>query len=228
VGVVADGPATTLSLVDVEILDSQTEDGSYGYGISITEATTTLTDVTVSGASTVGVLISAADVQASNLRIEDVSPDEDDALGVGLWVQEGSVLSIEGCDIQDTLVAGIRLVETYEADIEGCTIDTVAMGVSVSGVEMGDGIVATQSTDAHNYDPATFAHSLVDNTVTGAARAGILLDGISAELEGNQAGDDNGYSIDGVSIFAQGDAVTSGSDPVVSLEEDGEYAPLDW
>ena len=120
-----------------------------------------------------------------------IVPDED--IGYGLAVQGGQVV------------------------VDNLHIDTTSTGLTEEGDETGDGLVVTGRDSGSA--PETFSFTMSDSTVTDSARAGVLLDGVAATLEGNTLSG-SGLEVDESGILIQGGAIADGSDEVANVSSE--------
>ena len=223
VGVIIGGWDTIVALEDVNVVDPVVADVlgvEYGYGISIQDVglfggdgAATLSNVQVTGSQTVGVLVHASDATLASVSVADTQPAADGAYGRGIQIQELSVAALDGATLAGNHDAGLFSIGSFSLVVQDVVVDgTLAATLPDSQESSGDGIVFALG-DA-GYDPATLLHRMTDCTVTSSVRAGIVVDGVHAELTGNVAGGDNGYSEEGISIIAQEQAVVTGDDHV--------------
>ena len=221
-GVIIGGTDTIATLTNVEVHDPVVEtdnDGTeYGYGISFQDSTATMTGGGVWGAHRVGILCHFANVIFEDVSVEDTAPDSDGYYGRGIQLQELSTATITGGSLAGNSDAGVYSLCSLYLELDGLSVDaTAASGVPEQAADTGDGIVISQGTNDNL--PSSYQSLLTGNTITGSARAGILIESVTAEISGNTAGADNGLSEGGSSIYAQGDFVMSGTD---SYTEPGE------
>ena len=86
-------------------------------------------------------------------------------------------------------------------------VDTGAGLTQEGGALTGDGLVVTQAEG--NFDPADFQVSVTDSIFENSARAGVVIDGATAELTGVTT-PGAGLTEQGLSVFGQNDAQVSG------------------
>lgn len=221
-GIIIGGTDSIATMTNVEVHDPVVETDEYGteygYGISFQNSTATMTGGGVWGAYRVGILCHYADVTFVDVSVEDTAQDSDGYFGRGIQLQDLSMATISGGNLAGNSDAGVYSLRSLYLELDGLTVDaTAASGVPDEAADTGDGIVISQGVT--NNDPASYLAVLTDNTVTGSARAGILIDSVSAEINGNTAGADNGLSEGGSSIYAQGNFVMSGADSFVEPGE---------
>ncbi len=221
-GLVVHGHGTTAVLTDVEVHDTIADStGSLGYGFSFQGGST----VAMSGGGAwgsvgAGILIDAAeDVQLSSVVVEVRRANDDGLFGRGIQIQqEAWSVVIEDSLVVDNVDAGIFALNTLDLVIWDSDVSTVAASVLPDSAQTsGDGVVVTRGDEG--YDPSGFLVVLTGNSVDGAARAALVVDGVTATVDGNtDLGSPQG-------MVAQGPAVVSGSDALVELAED-EALPL--
>jgi hypothetical protein len=218
-GVVIHGGATVADLVDVEVVNPIPGADGLGYGISIQEgAIATISGGSVSGATAVGVLVDdATQVAISDLLVSGTLTDSDGYYGHGLQVQADTVLvSVAASSFEDNQGAGVFVLQGLGFEMSSSFVSsTAAAGIPESSETTGDGVVISRGEG--NIDPATFAAVLEDNTITGSVRAGLLLDGVTATIEGNTLSG-NGFGED--LALAQDFASVSGGDALTTLAEE--------
>lgn len=205
-GFVVDGPFTLLDLEDVSVTGTRSVGGVGGYGGEIDGAVVTWTGGGAWGNTAVGVVVSGetADLQLSNVEIADTLPADDGAFGRGVQVQEYASARLSDTVLSNNHDAGLFSLLGDDLVLERVTVDQTA-----GGAVGGDGIVVT-GVDAggRQLDPATFVVTLDDNVVTDPARAGIVLERVTATVSGNQV-------TGGVQgLVSQEGAVVSGPDVV--------------
>ena len=184
---------------------------AFGYGIAVQEAEVELTDCSVSGSTKVGILVDFADVAMTNVSVDGTSPDQAGNWGRGIQVQNASILVMDGCAIgtlEGNREAGVFSQASLWMEMNNTAIDATGAGMlpgaPCSGTDCpGEGLVVTQGQLGE--DPAGYLAFLEGNIVTNSTRAGILVDSVSAQLDNNVAGADNGLHDGGTSIYAQGD-----------------------
>jgi hypothetical protein len=226
-GVIFGGWHTIVTASNLVVEDTQQEvdalDVEYGYGISIQDADVEIVDSSVSNSRRVGILIDFAQVALDNVTVDGTQASSDGALGRGIQVQDFSTLELYNSEIGASVAnsdAGVFSQTSLWLQIENVGVHGTGVAELPPGEEAcsgegcpGDGIVINQAGEIN--DPAFYTNNLYDNTVAGSARAGIIVDSVAAEIDGNTAGGDNGV-VDGVtgeSIFVQGDLI----------DDDGQY-----
>jgi hypothetical protein len=218
VGVFVVGNGTTATLTNVEVHDTSTEAGEYGYGFVFQGGAS----VTMSGGGAfdnhaVGILADTAIVDIDNVSVEGTVQDADGYLGRGMQLQGDVDAIVSNCALAGNHDTGIFALTAMAVSVSTTTIQaTAAADMPNSGEQSGDGIVV--SSGDVSYNPADFDTELTGNTIDGSTRAGIVLEGVTVSVSGNQV-TGSGYDVGGVSIFAQESAVVSGSDTVENLAE---------
>lgn len=202
VGVVGEGARAAIT--DVEILqpDGAPHRRMLGWGVVVAHGQATLTRVHVQGATGMGVFVGGGSLSASELVVADTSHTGKGRRGFGIYARDGASLSLADCVVQGASDAGVALIDVATASLTRCTINDVAED-STGG---GDGIVAIRQDAA-----ATPTLTLDAVEVHRAARMGLALSGVQATVSGLVAGDDNGLSSAGSSIYGTADVSLSGA-----------------
>ncbi len=213
------GEATVATLRRVEVIDTRAAHGHRpaGWGIGSRAAEVVLEEVRVEGPTGFGVFAHFGSLVASSLTVEQVLRTPKNRHGTAIHVNQVRSLVLSGCQIRETGGGGILVVDTPHVDISECTVETVG----ASSTAPGDGLAVRR------VGQASLPHQVLlkSNTVTGAARLGIAVEGdVLVTFSGNTAGADNRVSVGGSSIFADAAVDSAGSDEVVLL--DTEVWPL--
>jgi len=207
-------PTTTVDLYGVEIHDIATESGlggEYGYGLYVASANVTMSGGGVKNCGVIGIYGHQAELTLTGVSVTGTRPDSTGYLGRGIHLQELSEAVLTSCTIEDNGDAGLFSLRSLWIQLTDLAVDaTVAADLPGDPEQSGDGIVL--SAGENPPDPAQLICMLEDNEVTGSARSGILIEGVSADLQGNKAGADNGLSVGGVAILVQGDSIITGPD----------------
>jgi len=226
-GIIVDGSETFTSASQVvvqNVVAESTGSGTdIGYGIAVQLGTLEITDSVVTGATGVGILAHFAVLSASSVEVSGTGPDASGYFGRGIQLQElaqGTLTDVVLADNADAAVFALRSLSTV---LSGVTIaGTVAGAVpsTATAATSGDGVVISQGDE--NYDPKLFVASIDDNSITGSARAGVVLEGITVSSCTGNTVSGNGYPGDGSpEIIVQDGAVMpdgSVSDPWTSLD----------
>jgi hypothetical protein len=217
-GVLVHGEATLALIEDLEVDAPIPGDAGFGYGLAIQEGASAVVEGgAISGATAVGVFVDdATEISLSDFTVSDTVTDGDGAYGHGLQVQADTVqVTVEASSFVDNQGAGVFVLQGLDFVMSASSVTGTAAAAIPDSVETtGDGVVISRGEG--NISPATFAASLEGNTIEGSARAGVLLDGVTASLTSNVLSG-NGYGDD--TALAQDSAVASGSDAVAELEE---------
>ncbi|GEM_PF-3095169 len=172
----------------------------------------TLETVTVSRVQGIGVYVRGGSLQGTDLVIEGVGTGNLRGPGrFGLWAGGASSLRISNCAVTDIRGTAILAVAVPEVVIEHCRVSKVTATVAGGG----DGVVVAALPNG-----TRSAVILTDISVVGAARMGIAVSGVDANLEGNRAGEANGMTKDGTAIFADAEAQVSGTDAWASFSRE--------
>ena len=216
-GIVFDGSQTVVSGEDIEILDPITDAGELGYGLLVSGAQVSIVGGGIWGATGAGVVASGVDARLSldGLEIDGTQAWADGSFGRGVQVQDQAQVLLQNLMVSHSQDAGIFVLDSFQAVIEGSTIEDSLGAALDSGASSGDGIVIGASGGSPDWYPV----SLTDNVVQGSARAGILLSGVTATLSGN-ALSANGYDPGAGAALAQEGAVIDG-DAAWVMEDEG-------
>jgi len=222
-GIVIQGRATTATLEDVVVQDPVSVDGGSAYGIAIQEgATVTMTGGGVWGATAAGILVDDANTVAfSGITVEGTPADADLHHGHGLQVQADTVdVAVENAAFLSNMGAGVFVLQGLTFQMSSSTVDgTSGSLITGSPDTSGDGVVVSRGEG--NENPAIFQASFSGNTVSDSTRAGIVLDGVTATLDGNTlSGNGEGDDL----ALAQDDAVVGGFDAFTALGPDAALA----
>ena len=215
-GVVVDGVATVAELVGVTVTAVTPED-DIGWGIAVqtglpagssAAAPTVLTDVTVSDATGVGVLVDAGFIEVAGLSVTNTL-DVDGALGRGVQVQGFSsgcledVVSSGNTDAALFLSAPGRDGAALEV-VGGTFTGTLAGALPNTAETSGDGIVVTDA--GGGFGAGAYLATFEDTVASAVPRAGLLAEAVTI-----QVGPNNVFGKGTVLPFAtQGDAVVEG------------------
>lgn len=217
-GVLIHGALSVASLDGVEVDGLIPDADGLGYGIAVQQgASATISGGSISGATAVGVFIDdATEIDISGLAVADTATDASGFYGHGLQVQADTVqVTVDTSSFTDNQGAGVFVLQGLGFTMSASTVfSTVAAAIPDSAETTGDGVVISRGEG--NINPATFVASLEGNTIEGSARAGILLDGVTAALSSNVLSG-NGYGED--IAVAQDSAAFSGTDDVTELAE---------
>ncbi|MDP6933056.1 MAG: right-handed parallel beta-helix repeat-containing protein [Myxococcota bacterium] len=230
VGIVVADTDTVVSLTGVTVTDVQSDDTSgteIGYGISIENGAATLSDTSVTGAVSVGILVNGGDAVMSGVTVQETAQLSDGTLGRGIQLQGQATAAITDTTLAGNSDAGLFSRQSTSLDVDGLVVEAVGWSeIPDDEDSSGDGIVVTGLDEAHSYDPAVFQTSVANSVLSDLDRAGMVLEHIEVAVEGNQIMNSALTSDDGVSIFYQDGAVVSGTDDMVELAEGGVMEPL--
>lgn len=208
-GVFLSGTATTGALRGLTITDPVPEDdGSYGWGLVIQDATVSVDDTRIENAHGVGALVHFGDVDVTGLQIQGVATDAAGLFGRGLQLQELAQGQLEDVEIRQAHDAGVFAHRTLLLDLNNIWILDTGGGLTAEdGEATGDGLVVTRADGNEAVD--TFQVSVTDSIFEGSARAGVVLDGVTATLV-DVTTPDSALSQGGVGVWAQNGAEVSG------------------
>ncbi|MEZ4235463.1 MAG: hypothetical protein R3F59_04735 [Myxococcota bacterium] len=210
-GFVVDGPYTVVELEDVTVADTRSVGGAGGFGGEVDGATLRWTGGELVGNRAAGLVAagSSAVVELTDVRVADTAPADDGRFGRGIQLQDFASASLTDLVVADNHDAGVFSLLAADLVVDGLTVS----GTTASAAG-GDALVVTAvDADGRQLDPAGFRATLTGNTVDGADRAGIVLERVTATVDGNTVANAP------QAIVAQQDAVVSGADPVDVLTE---------
>lgn len=217
-GLLIHGNGTEATIENVEVHDTQTIGGGFGYGISFQEgATVTMTGGGAYNSVAVGLLVEdVISAEISGITVEGTEPDADGYYGRGVQFQSDlGTSTLSDSAIRSVYDAGVFVMEHIDVTVDDVTVEEVlASAIPDSDETSGDGIVITRGDN--NRNPAEFATVVERNTVAGAERAGVVLDGVTTTLS------DNTVSETDQNYVAQEDADVSGSDAGEVVELTGD------
>ena len=198
----------TATLRDVEISDARPGVRLRGWGVVGVDAALTLEDVTVPTRQVMGVYQRGGSLAATRLALNGGGTPSVGRHGFGVYAHELDLVQIVDSVVEDAHSVGMLFIDATAVTLTNNRVTRVEPG----GTGGGDGIMVAR---LHATDP--LQATLSGNTVSGAARMGIALAGVTAALSGNTAGADNGHVVDGRSIFADPSATVTG-DPAAPFD----------
>lgn len=222
-GVVLD--EATLSFTEVKITNTTTSSGSAGWGISVNESTLDWSGGGVDEAVEFGIFAHDSDLTLDDLDVTDIDANASGYLGRGLHMQEGTA------DLDD-----VRFARVHDAAVFGRRVDDATL-VGIVDDDTQDGLIPSSSDKAAEGIVMTragstaavsnFTVSLEDCDLDNNNRAAVLLDGVTATLDGTTGSGNGGPIPPGWSapavIYYQDSAAVSGPD----LSEPHTVAHLD-
>ncbi len=177
-----------------------------GWGLRINLADVTLRTSAIARNRRAGIAMFGGTLHATDIVVIDTQPGDDDLDGEGIFA-DFSTLVVDGATCVRNRVAGVHVVDGTDTQLANVMVNTTLANEAGA---YGDGILLHQSS---TFDPAFFGHTLTDSIVSGNARAGVVVDGVSVTTLSGNTVTENGYDVGGVSIIAQGSAVMpEGSD----------------
>jgi hypothetical protein len=197
------------SLTDIIIVNLTAADEGYGYGIASVGSTVSLTDVSVAGAISAGIVASGGSVDFNAVTVANTATLADGSLGRGVQLQQYTSGTVNGLTLDGNADAGLftmrsavsgsnlTITNTASAKCDGCEVDT------------GDAAVFTRGDE--NTDPSNYQISLTEVTIDQADRTGMLFSGVTATL-GNVTATDCGHLVDEQALLSQDGAVVSGAE----------------
>ncbi len=226
-GIVVDdilGGDSAAALTDVEVSGTTLDDGAGGWGISVQRARATIEGGRVASTTGVGIFGHLAEVQIDGTTVESIAADGDGRLGRGVHLQMMSSGSVRNATVSGCADAGIYVHMGMGLTLESNVV-TGSTGAALPDVAetSGDGIVVTMGDEA--FSPEYFQTTLLGNTASDNARAGILIDGAWTHLTGN-GGTDNIFDPGGWGIVVQDQSVVEGTDSVFDVDADPMVDPV--
>ncbi len=226
VGVSITQPGTVVDLADVHITDVKKVSGatgvSVGYGIGVTDATANLSECSISGATTVGILGAGASLSLTGVTVQDTLQDDNEQFGRGIQLQKGegpSNAELVNCNLLDNADAALFSNLSSSVSMDGLIVENVAAAeLGLTGDDSsGDGVVISGVEDGSNYDPAAFQASLLNSEIRGSARAGALFERATVVMS-DMVFENNGiWSTTGVHAVSQDLAEISGTSEILDL-----------
>lgn len=213
IGVVMDGVDTVVDATKLIIGDTEDRPDHPGVaiGAGILHAQVRWSGGGVSGSRQAGIFMQGdaryGTLELQDLTVEDTTADDDGLYGRGMQVQNAVTLSMSGVTISDSADAGLYILQTQLTTLDGLEVSGVSAGeIPAESDTSGDAVVVTSDDGSGtSLDPAGYVVTMTDGTLADYARAGALLEGVTATLEGNTGVGDEW-------IVSQGDADVSGTD----------------
>lgn len=216
-GIIIDGHDTVVDLEDILVdgTEDDTDHPGLGFGIGISKGTVTGRRIKVNSSRSAGIFLDGdgrtGSLDLDDSEVSDTTADDDGRYGRAVHAQDAVDLTLTGCTFSNQADAAVFALQATSVNLSGLAVDTVdAASIPDEDDETsGDGVVVTSDDGSGaSLDPAGFTAVLEDNTIGGVARAGIVLEGITAEANGNTtAGGEFG-------AIQQGGAIVTGSDTV--------------
>ena len=194
VGLQVAGPDTvaTVRRLLVEPVHASRGGSVQGWGVSLADGSLTLEDSEIDAQAGYALYGERGRLVATNVVIHG-----DGARAGGVYAHAMETTVLEAVQLDDVAGEAIHLYEVGAAEVRACVVRTVSASPSYTRWRhgLGDGIVVRSGAN-----PA--ATALLDgNTVSGAARLGIALDGGGVTLTGNTTSG-NGVDDGGTSLWA--------------------------
>jgi len=216
-GIVVSGSDTDVTLSRVSVVNPVRDSTDYGgFGITIQEASATLTDVSVTGTTEAGVVIDGSNsvVGMERVTVSGVEPRRSDGGGGrGMQIQSLASVSLTEVEVTDCADAGIFGLGALDLFLTTVTVSGVAAGVIPDSAEQsGDGVVITAGDPDADGAPGLLG-GVDDVTVDGTARAGILLsgEGLAVEVAGSAITPSSSDPGGGLPLAQDGVMITSGT-----------------
>lgn len=191
-GIFVDGSATTLSLADVRVIDPVVDGGAYGWGIGVQDGSLEMLRGSVSGAVEAGIFADGATlVDLDSVDVSDTTANSSGYYGRGIQLQAVATASVVGGDVTGNVDAGVFASEVADLVLDSIHVDGPVGGIIPGSSETtGDGVVVTRAGSASA--PSNFLVDIDDVDVTDPDRAGIVLDGVTATIDGTTASGTSG------------------------------------
>ncbi len=217
---VEDSDAVTLDEVRVRSIEQGSlancqQWGNWATGVRLVGSTVDVTALDVHDGQGSGLVAVDSTLALTGASIGDIMA-AGSGIGRGIHLEDCASVILDDVTIAGDLPgvedAGIFSMGCGELTVTDCVVqDAVGVTLPLGGTS-GDGIVATPGPAP--LDPTAYVVVLEDNEITEVARAGILLDGVSASLSGNTTD---------AEFYSQNGAAVSGTDQVTTLQ-----TPLEW
>ena len=135
--------------------------------------------------------------------MSETAKNSSDLLGRGIQLQGGSEATLMDCTLVSNSDAALFSLQSYTLEIDGLAVEEVGWAEipdSSTGETSGDGVVVSGADNEgdHNYDPETFQTTLTNSVISDTARAGVILEHVSADVSANELMDCTLVSDDGV------------------------------
>jgi len=214
VGVIVDGSTTTASLSNMDISGVSPVD-DIGWGLAVQGSSVVIDNLHIVGGHGFGAFVHEASVDITGLEVTGTQPNGAGLYGRGLHMQQLSSGTLSNVTLSGNADAGLYALQSVGLVAENLHIDTTSTGLTDEGAATGDGIVVTAGDSGAS--PETFGFELSNSTVESSDRAGVLLDGVAATLNGNTVQSNGVTGEGGVEILLQGGALVEGSDAAVQV-----------
>lgn len=218
---VLDSDAVTLDEVRVRSIEQGSladcqQWGNWATGVRLVGSTVDVSALDVRDGQGSGLVAVDSTLTLAGASIGDIAAAGSGQIGRGIHLEDCASVTLDDItiagDLSGVADAGIFAMGCGELTVTDCVVqDAVGVTLPLGGTS-GDGIVATPGPAP--LDPSACVVVLEDNEITEVARAGILLDGVSASLSGNTTD---------AEFFSQNGAAVSGTDQVTALQ-----TPLEW
>jgi hypothetical protein len=206
-GVFIAGAETTATLSDTVVRGVQLDQEAYGWGVVVQDATVVLNQVDVTDTHAVGVLVEFGNATFNGGTVRGVAADEQGLFGRGVQLQNLAQGALADLSVETTADAGVFAHRTVALDVSNIWVVDTGGGLTAEGTPTGDGLVVTQANG--NNDPADFQVTVTDSIFECSDRAGVVLDGVTATLNGVTT-PDSGLEEGGIGVWAQNGAQVTG------------------
>jgi Right handed beta helix region len=210
---------TSAVLSAVEVVDTVPVGGEFGWGIAVQHANATITGGRVAGVTQVGLFGHLAKLAVDGLEIDGVTVDDAGAYGRGVHLQLLCTGMVRNSTIDGCADAGIYVHTGIAVTLESNDVrNTQPAAIPDLAEQSGDGIVVTMGDEG--FQPELFPAYLLGNTAEFNGRAGIVIDGVYAELVGNNSSN-NVFDPGAWGIIAQNAAIIEvGGDSYYDMDAD--------
>lgn len=242
-GIFVSGQETLVALQNVDIANSTPTATGYGWGLAVADVGTapgatggvTLDGGSIEGNLEMGVYVSAGRLEMSGTAVSGTMPSTSGRFGRGIHTQDFSHLSLDAVELENNSDAAVFAHRPASLEANGVIIILVPAAElpDGTGATTGDGIVATRAAALYgNTNPGLYDVAIEGTQLQDVDRAGVLLEGVTASLSGNEAVD----GVAGVEGTAPGTflygtdgalVTLGGGDAAVYEEISVDAAPLD-
>ena len=192
-GILVNDQSTTVDLEDIAVADTVDDEAFPGvaFGLGIYNADVTGSRVKISGSQWAGVFLGGDGVSGSlDLDACDVSGTTEAAngeYGRAVHAQDAADLTLTGCTLSNQTDAAVFALQVQAVTLSNLTVATVGDAVIPDETETsGDGLVITSDDGSGlSVDPADFTATLKDNSIGDFDRAGMVVEGVTAEVDAN-------------------------------------------
>ena len=229
VGIVIDGTTgknpTVAELEAIAVDGTLTVGNQLGWGISVQGAQATLTDISITNVTQVGLFGHSAEIEVERLTVDNVAVDAAGTFGRGVHLQLFTEGAIRDSSVSNCSDAGVFLNACSAMILSDIEVWNTSAAVIPDSVNLsGDGIVASAGT--LEFLPEFFPVAAADCNVHDNGRAGIVLDGVEGEVDGTIWAD-NIFMPGGWGVVSQNLGINTGADDTYDLDVEVDFDPID-